>query len=342
MRGADAGTTKGAVSSLHRIRSTMPGPRGAEDGIYMGKVRLIVNPAAGGGTAGQSIPDIEQRLSKLGLKFDLVKTERPWHAVELAQAAAAEVDVVVAVGGDGTANEVLNGLMLAKNEGHVAAMGVLCVGRGNDFAFGMGIPADLATGCDVLAHDHRHRIDVGFVKGGDFPDGRYFGNGIGIGFDAVVGFVAAKQKRLKGFVSYLVAAIKTIFVYFKAPLVRLEFDDQPMNIHALMVSVMNGRRMGGGFMMAPDGKPDDGVFNLCIARQVSRPRIFALMLKFMKGTQFEHPTISDGQTARIVVTALEGTLPAHADGETLCLEGKKLEMTIVPDALEIVRPAKEG
>jgi diacylglycerol kinase family enzyme len=84
------------------------------------------------------------------------------------------------------------------------------------------------------------------------------------------------------------------------------------------------------------------VFNLCIARQVSRPRIFALMLKFMKGTQFEHPTISDGQTTHIVVTAMEGTLPAHADGETLCLEGKKLEMTIVPDALEIVRPAKEG
>ncbi|MBE0636852.1 YegS/Rv2252/BmrU family lipid kinase [Candidatus Bipolaricaulota bacterium] len=305
----------------------------------MSKMRLIVNPAAGGGTAGQSIPDIERRLREFGLQFDLVKTERPWHAVELAQAAAAAVDVVVAVGGDGTANEVLNGLMLAKEAGHVAAMGVLCVGRGNDFAFGMGIPADVAAGCQALAGDHRGRIDVGRVRGGDFPDGRYFGNGIGIGFDAVVGFVAAKQKRLKGFISYLVAAIKTIFLYYKAPLVRLEFDDQPMNIHALMVSVMNGTRMGGGFMMAPDGKPDDGVFNLCIARQVSRPRIFALMLKFMKGTQFEHPTITGGQTTRIVVTAIEGTLPAHADGETLCLKGKKLEIDIVPRALEIIKPA---
>ena len=302
----------------------------------MGKYRLIVNPAAGGGTAGQSIPEIERRLRDLGLEFDLVQTERPWHAVELARTAAAEVDVVVAVGGDGTANEVLNGLMLAREAGHIATMGVLCVGRGNDFAFGVGIPSGLGAGCAALAADHRRRIDVGRVVGGDFPDGRYFGNGIGIGFDAVVGFVAAKLKRLKGFIGYFVAAIKTIFLYFKAPLVRLEFDGQPMNLHALMVSVMNGTRMGGGFMMAPNGKPDDGVFDLCVARQVSRPRIFALMLKFMKGTQFEHPTISDGQTTRITVTAIEGSLPAHADGETLCLEGQKLEIEVLPNAMEVI------
>ncbi|MFC2082866.1 diacylglycerol/lipid kinase family protein [Candidatus Bipolaricaulota bacterium] len=308
----------------------------------MGKYRLIVNPAAGGGTAGQSIPEIERRLSDLGLDFDLVQTEQPWHAVELAQAAAAEVDVVVAVGGDGTANEVLNGLMLAKEAGHNATMGVLCVGRGNDFAFGMSIPSELEVGCELLATDHRRVVDVGRVVGGDFPEGRYFGNGVGIGFDAVVGFVAAKQKHLRGFIGYFVAAIKTIFLYFKAPLVQLEYDGQPMNMHALMVSVMNGTRMGGGFMMAPNGKPDDGMFDLCIARQVSRPRIFALMLKFMKGTQAEHPAITPGRTNRITVTAVEGTLPAHLDGETLCLEGHKLELEIVPNALRIVSAVTEG
>ncbi|MFC2106395.1 diacylglycerol/lipid kinase family protein, partial [Candidatus Bipolaricaulota bacterium] len=124
----------------------------------MGKYRLIVNPVAGGGTAGQSIPDIERRLHESGLDFDLVQTERPWHAVELARAAAAEVDVVVAVGGDGTANEVLNGLMLAKNAGHTATMAVLCVGRGNDFAFGVGIPTELAAGCEALTADRRRII----------------------------------------------------------------------------------------------------------------------------------------------------------------------------------------
>jgi len=302
----------------------------------MGKYRLIVNPAAGSGTAGQSVPEIKRRLHTSGLDFDLVQTEQPWHAVELAQAAAAEVDVVVAVGGDGTANEVLNGLMLAKNAGHTATLGVLCVGRGNDFAFGVGIPIELAAGCEALAADRRRTIDVGRVVGGDFPEGRYFGNGVGIGFDAVVGLVAAKMKHVRGFIGYFVAAVKTIFLYFKAPLVRLEFNDQPMDLHALMVSVMNGTRMGGGFMMAPNAVPDDGVFDLCIARQVSRPRIFAVMLKFMKGTQFAHPAISDGQTKRITVTAMEGTLPAHADGEILCTEGQKLELEIIPSAIEIV------
>jgi diacylglycerol kinase (ATP) len=308
----------------------------------MVKYRLIVNPVAGGGTAEQLIPDIEKRLRDLGLPFDLVRTERPWHAAELAQAAAAEVDVVVAVGGDGTANEVLNGLMRAKADGHAAAMGILCVGRGNDFAFGMGIPADVAAGCRTLESNARRMVDVGLVRGGDFPDGRYFGNGIGIGFDAVVGFVAAKMKHLKGFIGYFVAAIKTIFLYFKAPLVQLEFDSQPMNLHALMVSVMNGSRMGGGFMMAPNGKPDDGLFDLCIARQVSRPRIFPLMLKFTKGAQFTHPAISDGQTRHITITAVEGVLPAHADGETLCTEGKRLQIEIVPGALEIVSAAADA
>ncbi len=308
----------------------------------MGKYRLIVNPAAGGGTSEQFLPEIERTLGELGLEFDLVRTERPWHAVELAQTAAAEADVVVAVGGDGTANEVLNGLMLAKKAGDTAAMGVLCVGRGNDLAFGMGIPTEWSHGCRTLAADRRRTVDVGHVVGGDFPNGRYFGNGIGIGFDAVVGFVAARFKHLRGFIGYFVAAVKTIFVYFTAPKVHLEYDENSVDLHALMVSVMNGTRMGGGFMMAPNGKPDDGTFDLCIARQVSRPRIFALMLKFMKGTQFDHPSISDGQAKRLVVTAVEGTLPAHADGETLCTDGERLEIEIIPSALQVVSGAAEA
>jgi diacylglycerol kinase (ATP) len=321
---------------MHRRSLYNPNATKDKEGARMAKYRLIVNPVAGGGTSEQLVPDIERKLQDLGLEFALVRTERPWHAVELAQTAAAEADVVVAVGGDGTANEVLNGLMLAKEAGNSAAMGILCVGRGNDLAFGMGIPTEWAAGCQTLASDHRRTVDVGRVLGGDFPDGRYFGNGVGIGFDAVVGFVAARLKRLRGFIGYFVAAVKTIFVYFTAPLVHLEFDESSMDLHALMVSVMNGTRMGGGFMMAPDGKSDDGMFDLCIARQVSRPRIFTLMLKFMKGNQFKHSAISGGRTQRIVVTAVEGALPAHADGETLCTEGTRLEMEIVPNALQIV------
>ena len=187
--------------------------------------KIIVNPIAGRGDGERSIPQIESALSEYGLDFDLVRTERPWHAAELAkEAAAAGHDVVVAVGGDGTANEVLNGLMQAKREGAgTAAMGLLSVGRGNDFAYGVDIPSDLQVACQVLAQGQRRAIDVGRVAGGLYPEGRYFGNGIGVGFDAVVGFEAVKMTWLHGFPSYIVAVLKTVFLYYKAPLVTIEF-----------------------------------------------------------------------------------------------------------------------
>lgn len=315
----------------------------------MPKYKIIVNPVAGGRTGDRAIPRIERLLSGYGLDFDLVRTERPWHAADLAQeATVAGYDVVVAVGGDGTANEVLNGLMRAKttlppqNWGRPRggrewpAMGALCVGRGNDFAYGVSIPLDLEAGCRALAQGHRRRIDVGWVVGGLYPQGRYFGNGIGIGFDAVVGFEAVKIARLRGFLGYLVAVLKTVFLYYKAPLVTIEYDGQTITQHSLMISIMNGRRMGGGFMMAPEGEPDDGLLDLCIAREVSRTRIFALIPHFMRGTQVTQEPIQSGRTRRVVVTAVEGVLPAHADGETLCTEGQRLEVELLPRQIDVV------
>jgi YegS/Rv2252/BmrU family lipid kinase len=307
------------------------------------RYKIILNPISGRGTGEQSLPQIKQLLGDHKLDFDVVLTECPWHAAELAQQAVADgYDVVVAAGGDGTANEVINGLMTAKNSGvGSAAMGMLCVGRGNDFAFGVDIPMDLGEACSLLAQDHRRLIDVGHVVGGLYPQGRYFGNGVGVGFDAVVGFEALKMKRLHGFISYLVAAIKTIFLYYKAPQVRVVFNGEEFTLPALMVSVMNGRRMGGGFMMAPQGINDDGLFDLCIAREVSRLKIFALILRFMQGTQATHPAIQTKQAQRLTVTALQGVLPAHADGETLCTEGQELVLELLPRQIEMVTRGTE-
>lgn len=310
----------------------------------MTRYKIIVNPISGRGAGAQSIDPIRRELETHRLEYDLVLTERPWHAVELARQAVQDgFGAVVAVGGDGTANEVINGLMLAQTSGlGQAAMGHLPVGRGNDFGFGIGVPTEIPAGCQVLANDRRLRIDVGLVTGGLFPQGRYFGNGVGIGFDAVVGFEAVKLKRLTGFPSYIVAALKTIFLYYKAPLVQLEFDGKSLQAPALMVSVMNGRRLGGGFMLAPEGRVNDGRFDLTLAREVSRPAIFALLFKFMAGTQAVHPAIMIDQAARIKVTALKGILPAHADGETLCIDGTELSLEIVPGALEVLTDLPES
>ena len=301
--------------------------------------KIIVNPISGRGAGEQSIPQIEQLLTGFKLDYDLVRTERPWHAAELAgEAAKGGYGVVVAAGGDGTANEVLNGLMQAKAGGveRLPAMAILAVGRGNDFAFSMGAPAALAEGCRLLADGHTRKVDVGRVEGGLYPQGRYFGNGAGIGFDAVVGFEALKLTWLHGFPSYIVAALKTIFLYFHAPLVRIDYDGQTLTQACLMVSIMNGRRLGGGFMMAPEARTDDGLFDLCIAAQVSRAKVLALIPRFMKGSQAGHPAIRFARARSLTITAVEGVLPAHADGETLCTDGKRLAFELLPQQIEFV------
>jgi len=303
----------------------------------MKKYKIIVNPESGRNAGGRAIPQIKAYLDAHKLDFEIILTDKPWHAAELAKQAVIDgFDIVVAAGGDGTANEVLNGLMLAKEAGLTAAMGVLPIGQGNDFAFGMQIPLELETACQTLARNQHRVIDVGRITGGLLPKGRFFGNGVGIGFDAVVGFEALKLKRLHGFPAYLVAALKTIFLYFKAPRVRIDFDEETLTLPALMVSIMNGRRMGGGFMMAPHGDPGDGFLDLCIASQVSKLKIFALILRFMKGDQGDHPAVQFKRARRISVTALEGVLPTHADGETVSTEKTELGIELLPGQLELI------
>lgn len=303
------------------------------------KVLIIVNPISGRGYAEKMVPEIEAGMRKYKLEFDLVRTEHPWHAAEIAETAArgSSYDLIVSASGDGTANEVVNGLMRARGAGFSrSAFSILPVGTGNDMAFGLGMRGTLDEGIAALARNQRRRIDIGFVKGGDYPEGRYFVNGVGIGFDAVVGFVAVKIRWARGLLAYLVAVMQTVFIYFKAPTVEIAYNDSAHTQPALMVSIMNGQRMGGGFYMAPLGDPGDGHFDLCIAADVNRARIFGLVPYFLKGTQASQPEITTGRTKKITVRAIKGSLPAHCDGETLCEIGQELSAEIIPSAIEIV------
>lgn len=299
---------------------------------------IIVNPISGRGLGEKSIPRIEAFCKQHGLDYHLVRTERPWHAAELAGQAAREGwDVVVCASGDGTFNEALNGLMQARAAGfNHTALGVISIGTGNDFAGGVGIPTNLEDSLETLAQGHRRKVDIGKVSGGDFPDGRYFGNGIGIGFDAAVGFAALQLRFLRGLPAYLVGALQTVFFYYTPPRLKIELDDDAIEQYSLMVSVMNGKRMGGGFRMAPNSDPHDGLFDLCIAERAGKLRIFGLIPMFIQGTQEGQPEIKMRRSKKVTVTALEGDFPAHADGETLCLNGAQLSLELIPDALEVV------
>ncbi len=303
------------------------------------KIRLIYNPAAGKGKAEKLIPNVQALLAERTFAYEMHFTEKVEHARELAfQAAEAGYTMVIAAGGDGTINETINGVMAADTKGKPRpALGVLPIGRGNDFAYGVKIPLDLKDSIDILVRGHRRKIDIGRITGGDYPTGRYFGNGVGLGFDTVVGFEAAKLTWISGAASYLVALVRAIFLYSKAPVYEITVDDGTSICQGfLMVSVMNGSRMGGSFHMAPDGNPGDGIFDLCLANYVPQIKILPLAAKFLNGTQKGHPAITMLQGKRISIRAIDGTIPAHADGETICAAGRELNIELFPEAMEVI------
>jgi YegS/Rv2252/BmrU family lipid kinase len=299
---------------------------------------VIVNPICGRGMGEKSIPAIEARLKQASVEYRLIRTERPWQAADLAEQAVREgYDVIVCASGDGTINEALNGLMKARKAGlNHAAFGVLSIGTGNDFSGGVGIPTDLEHRLNALLANKRKKIDIGLVTGGDFPQGRYFGNGAGIGFDAAVGTAANKVRWTRGILSYLIGVVATVFVYYTPPRVHIQVDGKDIVQYSLMVSIMNGQRMGGGFRMAPKSMADDGLFDLCICETAGKARIFGLIPYFLKGTQEGQPEIKMMRGKKVSVTALQGDFPAHADGEMLCYNGKSLTVELLPAELEIV------
>ncbi len=306
----------------------------------MKPIRVILNPAAGRGNGARVRPAIEASMTRHGLDYDLVCTAYAGHAIALASQAVQDgVSLIVAAGGDGTLNEVLNGLMQSSPAGErQPALGVLCAGRGNDFSGSIGIPVDIDLECGLLQRADTRLIDVGRVSGGIHPEGRYFINCVGVGFDAVATIEAAKLPRWGGFLSFLVAIVRTIFLYNHAPLASIEYADQRIEQRSLMISIMNGRRLGGGFIMAPASRPDDGLFDLCIAEQMSSLQVVRLVPHFMHGTQASQKTIKTGKAARIQIVGLDGPLPAQTDGEIISTEGRSLLVELASRQVRVVWP----
>jgi len=300
------------------------------------KYLIIVNPISGRGHGERSIPEIEDHFRSAGLDFTLIRTERQGHALELARDSSG-YDVIVSAGGDGTANEVLNGILEADHSrGFQPVMAIIPVGRGNDLAYSMDIPPTVAEACQCITNGSRRAIDVGRVYGENFPNGRYFANGVGVGLDGVVGFESLKLKLLTGFASYIVAALKTTLLYFNAPELKLVTAEGEHVGRYLMVSVMNGIRMGGGFYMAPESNPEDGKFDMCVVRQVRRRELLPLVSKFTKGSQKGDPAVTFLRTDHLDIQALDGSIPAHADGETVCEKGNAIRIELHPGKLDMI------
>ena len=304
----------------------------------MGKLKIILNPISGMGNGVKQLPLIRKIFDLSGIDYDISITEKVWDAVIIAREAAMNAYTgVVAAGGDGTCNEVVNGLMEASAQVEkLPFFGVLPIGRGNDFSYGAGVPSDITKAAENIISARTTPLDVGLISGGYYPDGRYFVNGIGIGFDTMVGLEAAKLTFLHGPVTYAWGAIVTLFKYPKAPSLKVSYNGETQNVESNQVSVLNGSRMGGTFFMAPEGRVDNGFLDLCMpVKHISRIKMVKLMLQYTKGTQAKNPVITMAKSLEYNIEAMAGSLICHADGETICIDGKKLRIECIPHALQI-------
>ena len=301
-----------------------------------GRSLFIVNPVAAGGKTGTVWPAIEEELRSLDLSFDHRFTEAPNHATSLAREGTEEgYEMVVAVGGDGTVNEVVNGLMSPGSEKANATLGVVITGRGSDLARTIGIPADYAEACARLTGDRTMTVDLGLVE--LYTEGkkgeRYFVNVGGGGFD---GEVAVRANRapdfMGGTIPYLSSLVTTLITYRNKAIELILDEGEPMQMVVNSVIVANCQYFGGGMRVAPDADPSDGLFDVIVIGDVDKIEFLMTVPKVYDGTHITHPQVDTYRAKRVEVRSQEPLL-LQVEGE-VCGQ-TPLTFSIVPSALQI-------
>jgi diacylglycerol kinase family enzyme len=188
--------------------------------------------------------------------------------------------------------------------------------------------------CQAAIRGQTRTLDVGWVRA-DEEEPRYFGNGLGLGFDAIVNIESRKIRRLRGFAVYLVAVLKTLVIYYDAPRVTIQIDEAERVQCSLMISIMNGQRMGGGFYTTPDAQMDDGLLDLCITNKVGRPKMVAFVPRFMRGTHTTDRDVAMRQGCRVTVTS-DTPWAAQVDGEIYGVGARRFEVALLPQRLRLL------
>jgi len=284
---------------------------------------FIVNPVSGRGRARNIAGKLKNLLKQNNVAYQMVQTRAPWHAAELAEQAVGKFPVVVVVGGDGTFNEVLNGVF-----GKKISIGLIPVGSGNDFVRSTDIPFDPEQALKKLLNGQPRRIDVG--KAND----RYFHNGLGIGFDAWTVHTSLNVRFLRGNAMYLYAVLRTLRFYKPNP-VNIKMNGRVLQKDYFMISIGNGGSMGGGFKLTPDAKIDDNVLDVCLIQNMPTVSILKNLIKVYSGKHKDDPRVSILQTERLEITSEKG-FALHADGELIDLHVHELRVETMPSALEII------
>ena len=305
------------------------------------RIKLIMNPNADMGNAWKYATDLHHLVERYA-NGDWAGTVYPTHADQLAKQAAEEgYEMVIAVGGDGTAHEVINGLMKADVEKR-PRFGIVPMGSGNDYAHVLGIPDDAEKALKTILTGKPKTVDLAYVED---ETGRreFWNNTINIGFGGAVTIYSHQMSFIRGFLMYLIAVIQTIIMKYIVYDVVVEVDGQEAwNDKTLMIALCNGPREGGGFTTGPTAKNDDGILNYSFTDKVSRAMMFRLIPEFMKGKQERFKQIHPGTFKKMVIKSKQ-PLVLHADGEVFAgfsHDIHQLTVEILPAALEVMVPAE--
>jgi YegS/Rv2252/BmrU family lipid kinase len=277
------------------------------------KTIFIINPNANMGQAWRQAAGLRPIMQELG-DADWAGSVYPTHAIELTKKAVEDgYELIIAGGGDGTVHEVVNALMTFPKEKR-PILGVVPLGSGNDFSFSMGMETEPWKALRQIIGGEEKWIDIGEIED-DTGRKEYFDNAVGIGFDAIVTIHSHKMPLLRGYLMYIAAVLKTIFLNHHPIAMNITIDGQEEWQDSLMMLVLcNGGREGGGFLIYPPADNSDGLFHYVAVQEVSRLIMLRLLPAFMTGSHLTHPKIASGDFKSINIEA-DQPMFIHLDGE---------------------------
>lgn len=292
--------------------------------IKKDKWLFIVNPISGNGVSLKRIPYIEKYIKKYNLDAKITETKYKGHAIEISKEGVEKYSVIVSVGGDGTHNEVLQPLI-----GKDTVFGAISAGSGNDFIHALGFSENFEENeYRTLFEKKTIQLDIG--KCND----RYFINAFGVGYDATVAYemdkLSSKGRRSK--MHYLTSVLKNIFFY-KSSGMEIKINGQTKKIDALIATVGNGKRVGGGFYLTPHALVNDNLFDICIISErpfVSRINILGKVMK-KKHAKTANVWYSNSEH---VILEYKKDIPYHVDGEVEL--GRYFDISLIPYKLKVI------
>jgi YegS/Rv2252/BmrU family lipid kinase len=286
--------------------------------------KIIANPEAGKGRSVALVEKIRSMLKEHRAKFDIVLTAAPGNATDLARAAAEEGwPVIVSLGGDGTVCEVINGLVSTNS-----ALGIISCGTGNDIARSLGVPVDIKQAVNTLLTGKRRSIDLGRERD------QVFTNIAGVGFASDVSSEANAMRRVKGSLAFFIGTYKALSA-LKARRARIELDDETIEGKMVSITISNMKYAGGGMVFAPDAIVDDGLFDICLVREVGKTSLALTFPQMYRDTGAKHPALSRYRSSIVKIFTeqpMEKMFDGSINGET------PLEAEVLPRALDILIP----